>query len=296
MRTRLISLVLAGLLCLALTVSAAASSEEPSGDPAGLEIDFLDIGQGDAVLVLCGGQVMLVDGGPSANAERILARLDELGLDHIDILVCTHPHDDHYGGLIPVLAAVPVETVYGSVAESNSQTYASFAAAVQAAGHTIEIPAPGDTFPLGDALVEVIGPIKETRVVNDQSLVLRITYGQRVFLLVGDAGITEMEDIREAGFDVTCDLLKTGHHGSADSTDAWVLGVTQPDYVVISCGTNNRFGLPDDSVLAAVAEAGAELYRTDTDGTIIMSTDGQTIRLTHEKVDYPAADASGEAS
>lgn len=294
MEKRFIGLCLAVLLCLSLTAGAWASSEDPSAEAAAeLTVHFIDVGQGDSELVVCGGQTMLIDGGPAGSGAIVAAYLEELGIDRLDYLVCTHSHDDHVAGLTDVLAAVSVDTVLCSGAESNMRAYQTFRTAVDEAGLTVTVPAPGDAWTLGGALVEVLGPIKETSIVNDQSIVLRVSYGEASFLLVGDAGTTEMRDIVDAGFDIACDVLKTGHHGSADSTTAELLAAVKPAHVIISCGVNNRFGLPDETVLDAVEEAGAALYRTDTDGTIVCTTDGAALAFqTLGKDDA----ASGEAS
>ena len=248
-----------------------------------LEIRFIDVGQGDSELLLCGGQAMLIDGGNTDRADQIYSYLEEQGIDHLDYLVCTHAHDDHVGGLTGALEYAEVDTVLYSGAESNMKAFQSFLTAVEDKGLTVTVPSPGDTWALGGAEVEVLGPIKETSVVNDQSIVLRITYGDTVFLLVGDAGVTEMQDIIEAGFDVSCDVLKTGHHGSADSTTSAILEETAPEYVIISCGVDNRFGLPDEQVLADIEQTGAELYRTDLNGTVICTSDGENITFLPEK-------------
>ena len=258
-----------------------------------LAVHFIDVGQGDSELLVCDGHAMLIDGGNTDQADTVASYLEEQGIDHLDYLVCTHSHDDHCGGLPGALAAADVDTVLYSGASSEMRAFQSFVSAVEDTGLTITVPSPGDTFTLGDALIEVLGPINETTVVNDQSVVLRVSYGDVVFLLVGDAGITEMQDIMEAGYDVTCDVLKTGHHGSRDSTNAAILEETEPTYVIISCGVNNRFGLPDAQVLADIDEAGAALYRTDTDGTILCTTDGTDVAF---RTTGKTEAASGEAS
>lgn len=265
------------------------------GTADGLEVRFLDVGQGDSELLICDGHAMLIDGGNTDQAERVAPYLAEAGIDHLDYLVCTHAHDDHVGGLPGALAYAEVDTVLYSGADSSMKAFQSFVSAVEDKGLTLTVTAPGDTFTLGGAEIEIIGPINETTVVNDQSIVLRVTYGDVVLLLVGDAGTTEMRDIADAGYNVTCDVLKTGHHGSKDSTTLALLQETEPAYVVISCGVNNRFGLPDADVLAAIEEYGATLYRTDTEGTIICTTDGTDITFrTEGKTE--TTEASGEAS
>ncbi len=256
----------------------------------GLTVHFIDVGQGDSELLVCDGHAMLIDGGNTDQADTVAAYLTEQGIDHLDYLVCTHSHDDHAGGLAGALACADVDTVLCSVTDSDMRAFHSFVSAVEDKGLTITVPSPGDTWMLGGAEVEVLGPIRETSVINDQSVVLRVTYGEVVFLLVGDAGTTEMKDIMEAGYDTTCDVLKTGHHGSRDSTTAELLQAVDPSYVIISCGVNNRFGLPDAQVLSDIGEAGAELYRTDTDGTILCTTNGTDITFRTMGKAFPASD------
>ena len=258
-----------------------------------LTVHFIDVGQGDSELLVCDGHAMLIDGGNTDQADTVASYLEEQGIDHLDYLVCTHSHDDHAGGLPGALAAVDVDTVLCSVTDSDMRAFQSFVSAVEDKGLSITVPSPGDTWSLGGAEVEVLGPIQETSVINDQSIVLRVTYGEVAILLVGDAGTTEMQDIAEAGYDVSCDVLKTGHHGSRDSTTAKLLQAVDPSYVIISCGVNNRFGLPDAQVLADIGEAGAALYRTDTDGTILCTTNGTDITFRTAGKSFTA---SGEMS
>ncbi len=235
-----------------------------------LELHFIDVGQGDAALLLCNGHAMLIDGGTSQNSSRIYTYLTKRGIKTLDYIVATHPHDDHVGGLAGALNAAKAERALSSVENADGRAFQSFLKYLSQQGVSVEVPQPGDTFDLGTAHITVLGPLRESANVNDTSLVLRIAFGDFHALLTGDAEFSEENDILASDAELQCDLLKVGHHGGGDATsEAW-LSAVQPKTAVISCGKDNEYGHPAQQTLDRLSAVGAEILRTDQRGDIML--------------------------
>ena len=259
------------------------------GIGTGLTVHFIDVGQGDSILLTCGKQSMLVDAGSEQAGQTVVDYLRRQSVTVLDYLVSTHPHRDHCGGLAAVVQNFTVRTAYSPVTESDSEYFAAFAKAAKTAKLNITVPAAGDTFPLGAAKVTVLGPVGDYESldnVNDMSLVLRVDYGETSFLLTGDMEYGEETALLNAGADVDCTVLKAAHHGSGYSTGYRLLYAATPEIAVISCGAGNEYGHPHEETLSRLADAGAEVYRTDLNGTIICVSDGNTVSMGYER---PAA-------
>ncbi|MBR1757681.1 MAG: DUF1294 domain-containing protein [Lachnospiraceae bacterium] len=258
------------------------TSEARTIDP--LTMYVLDVGQGDAILFTCGGQAMLVDGGSSHSSDIIYATLKELGITKIDLMISTHPHDDHVGGLSGAFYVTDVKTVWSPVTEYEGYGFQNLLGNIDRFGAKLVVPAVGDTFVLGSATVEVLGPIaEEEEDLNDLSIVVRITHGANAFLLTGDATVNEEAQILALGVDVRANVLKAGHHGSEHSSSEAFLAAVQPEIVIASCGAYNDHGHPMDAFLNRIKAIGARLYRTDLQGRIMVISDGETIRCETEK-------------
>ena len=256
----------------------------------GLTVHFIDVGQGDSILLTCGKQTMLVDAGSETAGDDVVDYLRAQGVTKIDYLVSTHPHRDHCGGLAEVVQNYPVKAALSPVTESENEYFSAFTAAAAKAKLNITVPAADDTFTIGDATVTVLGPrgdYESLDNVNNMSLVLRVEYGATAFLLTGDMEYDEETALLEAGCDVTCNVLKAGHHGSEDSTGYRLLDAARPETCVISCGAGNDYGHPHDRLLSRLEDAGVRVLRTDENGTVICVSDGSTVTIGYERA--PAA-------
>lgn len=244
------------------------------------EIHFLDVGQADAAIIICDDAVMLIDGGNSGDSSLIYSYLkNTLEIEHIDYMIASHPHEDHIGGLSGALNACTVGKVYSPVLDYDSKAFRSLVKYTTKQGKTLTIPTPGDTFSLGSAEVQILGPLKDYESVNDQSIIVRIVYGKTSFLFTGDAEWDAEHDLVDAGYELDSTLLKVGHHGS-DTSSAYVfLREVMPEYAIISVGEDNSYGHPTENVLSKFRDAGSEVHRTDLEGTIICYSDGNTIEL-----------------
>jgi competence protein ComEC len=278
----------AAALAIGLLEVVAVRQGAPRGE---LRVTALDVGQGDGLLVdLPDGRAMLVDGGglvgsPVDTGERVVLEvLRHRRRRRLDVVVLSHPHPDHYGGLFTVLSEVPVTELWVSGLAEATHPRGRLAQAIEAArarGTRVKYARElcGSTRSFGAAAVDVLGPcptFDAAANANDNSLVIRLRHGRRVALLTGDAEAhQEARLLAIHGEGLEADLLKVGHHGSRTSTSPRWLEAVRPEVAMISCGVRNRFGHPHDVTLQGLARHGVAVLRTDRRGAVEWKTDGQ---------------------
>jgi len=256
----------------------------PASAFTGLTVTFLDVGQGAGAIIQCDGEVMMYDGGGSSSSSLVYSYLRKtLGIEHIDVMVASHPHEDHIGGLSGALNACSVGTIYSPVTEYDSKQFSSLLKYAGKQGLSLTIPSAGDTFTIGSATATFLSPAKAYENVNDLSLVVRIVYGETSFLFTGDAEWDAEHDMVASGADLSATVLSVGHHGSNTSSSYVFLREVMPQYAVISVGKGNSYGHPTENVLSRLRDAGAQVYRTDLQGTITCTSDGHTVSFETEK-------------
>ena len=253
-----------------------------------LNISFIDVGQGDAILIrMPTGETVLIDAGPNASETQLLAFLDRCRVKTLDYAVFTHMHEDHIGGADRVLEQCRVRTVLLSpVSDGDSSSCTRLMRAAEKEGCKILYAQPGQRFSLGAAELTVLAPLSGAyESGNDASVVLRLTYGERAFLFMGDAEtVSEEEMLRTYGTDaLQADVIKLGHHGSSSSTSAAFLDAVKPSAAVASCGIGNEFGHPHKEIVDSLHARGILLLRTDVHGTVRILTDGHALRADTEK-------------
>ena len=269
---KLISLLFAVLLLLSL-----ASCHRVSGDE--LRVVVRDVGQGDAVLLSQGDAHILVDAGSSASRDALVAQLYALGIEHLEYMVITHPHEDHFGNARTVLERCHVDTLLVSDEPEGDGAYHDALSAARERGTNIKKVADGYRFSLGEAICSLVKPLAESKEENDASLAMRVVFGKTTFLLMSDveaAGESALIAEHGASF-LDADWIKIGHHGAADSTKDALLDVVTPRYAAISCAAYNEYGFPDEELLSRLEKRGVTVYRTDTMGALCFTSDGKEI-------------------
>lgn len=279
------------------TVTEPPATQPPLTEPttarptdSSFQVHFIDVGQADAALVLCDGEAMLIDGGNADDSNVMYAYLSRLGVTNLDYVIGTHAHEDHIGGIAGALNYATVEKALCPVTSYSSKAFNNFVKAVQKHGQSITVPSVGDRFSLGSASCQVLG-VNSTEDTNESSIVLRITYGNTAFLFAGDAEQEAENIILNRGYDLRSDVLKVGHHGSSSSTSYYWLRQIAPEYAVISVGKGNSYGHPTQTVLSRLRDADVTTYRTDLQGDIICTSDGE--RVTFRVSKNPNTDTFG---
>lgn len=281
------------LLVGALGLGLAEIAVRRAGAPHGVvRVTYLDVGQGDAALIdLPDGGLLLVDAGGLVGSrddvgERVVARtLAMRRRSRIDVVVLSHPHPDHYLGLTSALAGIEVGAFWDTgqgEEEGATGAYAELLASLRKRGVPIVRPAAlCGARSLSGASIEVLSPCPvpvPDRGANDNSFVVRVRYGRRAFLFVGDAEHEAERDlVAHHANAIAADVLKVGHHGSRTSTTPAFLAAVAPSVAVMSCGVRNRFGHPHPNTLATLAHTTVRSFRTDRDGAVVVTTDGNAL-------------------
>jgi len=277
------------VLCLLSGCIAGEAPEITEGliSNKNLTVHFLDVGQADCALLECGGEFALIDGGNVEDSSLVVSYLEKAGVEKLAAVFCSHAHEDHVGGLPGVLAVYPTERVYAPTKTYRSKCFDDFVYYADQQGLEITIPRPGDTLSLGNAVIEVLGPVKSYPDPNNTSLVLMVTFGSNRFLFTGDMETEAENDLLDAGTNVRADVLKVGHHGSNTSSGYRFLYEVSPKYGVISVGTDNSYGHPHEEPMSRFSDADMVIYRTDRMGNVLAVSDGKEISFSWEKGSGP---------
>lgn len=243
-----------------------------------LTIHFIDVGQGDATLIECDDAYMLIDAGNNDKGTLVQNYLVKQGVETLDYVIGTHPDADHIGGLDVAIYKFDCETIILPDAEKDTKTYEDVLLAIQSKAYQITAPVVGETYTLGSAEFTIISPNKNYGSnVNDNSVGILLQNGENKFLFVGDAEEDAEEDMVNSGINLMADVYKVSHHGSKTATTDAFFAAVSPTYAVISAGEDNAYGHPAAEVLNTLREAGVEVYRTDEQGTIVLTSDGKEI-------------------
>lgn len=247
-----------------------------------LVVYVFDVGQADCILLSCGGEYMIIDAGNNPDGKLIVKQLQSMGITEIKYAVGTHTHEDHIGGLDKVINAFDVGVLYMPSNEYDSATYRDVVKAAQAKNIDKIAPEIGYVFYLGSAKCEVMAIDNENEDPNLTSIIIEVTYGNNKFLFTGDAEIENEE--KRLWNDI--DVLKVGHHGSSTSTGEDFMEQIQPEIALISVGEDNSYGHPHKETMELLEEYQLDIYRTDIQGTIVVTSDGNTCKVeTFESID-----------
>lgn len=239
-------------------------------------VHFIDVGQGDSIFIQTPSQNILVDAGE--RGDTVVNYLKSKKVSSLDLVISTHPHADHIGGLINVLQAIPVKEVIDPGVVHTTKTFEDYLTLIDEKDIKFTEGEAGLSRNLGDsAKLQVLHPSSPSGSnLNDASIVVKLTYGKVSFLLAGDAEQASLKQILGRGYDLKSTILKVSHHGSKTGTSTAFLSAVAPKAAIIMAGKGNTYGHPHDEVLSMLANAKVNIYRTDLHGTIVITTNGQT--------------------
>lgn len=257
----------------------AAKAPDTSKPEGTLEVHYIDVGQGDATLIKCGSHAMLIDGGNNNKGTTVQLYLKKQGVESLDYVIGTHPDADHIGGLDVIVYKYNCEKVIMPDYEKDTRTYQELVDVIHDKNMKITYPVVGEQYALGEAEFTIIAPNSNSYGgnANDYSVAILLEYGKNRFLFTGDAEEASEMEMLSNGIELSADVYKVAHHGSRSASTQEFLNAVQPKYAVISCGEGNSYGHPHAEVLNRLRSMGVEVFRTDEQGSIIASSDGENI-------------------
>jgi len=245
-------------------------------DTSNFEIYYFDVGQADSIFIKNNDYTMLIDAGNNEDGNHLVNYLkNDIKLSNIDVVIGTHPHEDHIGGLDDVINGFDVGKIYLPDAISTSKTFEDLIDSIEKKSYKINVPIEDEVFELGDMNFKVLYSGSDESDLNNTSIVLKMNFGNTSYLFTGDA--TSKTEKKLLDKDIKADVLKVGHHGSSYSTSDTFLNKVNPKYAVIQVGDNNSYNHPTKETLDKLNKNGIKIYRTDIDGTIKLVSDGNNI-------------------
>ena len=241
------------------------------------EMHLLDVGQGQSVLIEADGRYMLIDGGGRDSSSFVVSYLRQQGIETLDYVIVSHYDEDHMAGIIGVLSVFEVGTFLTPDYSGEGELYQSLAAAALSNGCMIMHAIAGEEFRVGNAAVIIVGPVGDYSSDNDRSLAVKVHYGNKAFLICGDAEQPSELDMAGSGTDLRADVYVVDHHGSSTSSMDVFLDAISPSYALVSCGADNSYGHPALETMQRLQNHGITMFRTDLQGTIVAATDGTEI-------------------
>lgn len=290
-----VMIAIIALLCVGFFVDPeelaklmGGNSQSESGSRDELTVHFIDVGQGDSILITAGDDSMLIDCGEIGKASVVENYLASQGVDHLDYVIGTHPHSDHMGCMDEIVNYYDIgELILPHLPDKDIPTtkyFERFLDAAEARGLNMTEAKVGRKIPLGDGECEIIAPCSEKYGnTNNYSVGVIIRHGEKSFLLTGDAESLAEKEMLESGRVVDVDVYKAGHHGSDSSSSDEFLDKASPEIAVISCGVGNSYGHPSKSTIDQFKSRRIKVYRTDLSGTVTITSDGQELSVSTER-------------
>lgn len=280
---------IAVILLILFAVNEFLRKDETSSSVRGsLSVHFIDVGQGDSVLISSGGCNMLIDCGESEKSDQVIRYLREHDVGRLDYVVATHPHSDHMGGMYKIISEFDVgEVIIPHLDDSDIPTtrfFEKFLDSCDRKGCTLTEAETGRVIAIGEARGEIIAPNSEKYGnLNNYSVGIFLTHGRNSFVMTGDAESSAEAEMIAGGRLRHATVLKAGHHGSSTSSSKAFIEAISPDHVVISCGEGNSYGHPNESAMKRMSLYTDKIYRTDLCGSIVFMSDGTELAVRTER-------------
>ncbi len=271
------------------TINQQINGEEQLNIPndADFEVHFIDVGQGDSILIRSDGYDILIDAGENDKGKVVTQYLERVGVDKLDLAIGTHAHSDHIGGLDVVIKEIETaEVVMPKMKKSvvpTTKTYTDLLKAIKSTGAKSTTAQIGAKYTFGNGTLTILGPVMSYDDLNDTSVVARFDYGDASFLFTGDMEKEAERDLIAAGAYLDADVLKLGHHGSSTSSCEEFYDKVSPVYAIVLCGVDNEYGHPHDETEKLVKDKKDTMYRTDIQGTIVVTVKDGKYTFTTEK-------------
>ena len=249
----------------------------------GLKVSFLDVGQADSILIQSDNNNVLIDAGNTLDGNKLVNYFKSLNINEFNYVIGTHAHEDHIGGLKDIINNFKIDRFYMPDVITTTKTFENVLDALNSNNVRFETPSIDDTFDLGDMHFEVLYVGTDEKDLNNDSIVLKLTYKNIKILFTGDATKSVEKEI--IGKDIESDILKVGHHGSKTSSSSEFIKKVNPSYAIISVGLNNSYNLPSSTTLDTLNNNNIKIYRTDEVGTVVITSDGDKINIETIKTD-----------
>lgn len=260
-------------------------ADKPASN-AEVSVHYIDVGQGDCILIISEEMSVLIDAGESEYGQKVASYIKAQGIKKLDYIIATHPHSDHIGGLPIVIEQLEVgKIILPKLADDivpTTKSYESLLYAIKNKGLKITQAKTGDNLDLGVSSLEIYAPLKEYKDLNNYSIVCKLIHKDNTFLFMGDAESEAEDDLIDEGIDLSSKVLKVGHHGSNTSSKKDFLEKVNPRYCVVMCGSDNSYNHPNIKTISKLNDYTDDIFRTDLLGTIVFESDGKGINYSYE--------------
>lgn len=262
---------------ITILIKNNANSSVNNEELAGIKISFIDVGQADSILIQCNNENMLIDAGNTEDGPKLVSYFKQMGINEFKYVVGTHAHEDHIGGMSDVINNFKIDKFLMPDVITTTKTFEDTLDALNNNNVKFETPKIGDSYDLSTATFDILYVGEDSKNLNNDSIVIKMIYGNTKYLFMGDATTNVEKDIIKDDLEV--DVLKVGHHGSKTSSSKDFIYKVKPKYAIISVGKDNSYNLPSNNTIELLKKVGATIYRTDNDGTIIITSDGHNISI-----------------